>query len=66
MTLANHEMPSGTSQALDAITLRSLDGSTEAEFAPTANMLCCSLKHHGVEFRFPYWRSSRPVPETSG
>ena len=50
MTLANHEMPSGTSRALDAITLRSLDGSTEAEFVPTANMLCCSLKHHGVEF----------------
>ena len=50
MTLANHEMPSGTSQAFDAITLRSSDGSTEAEFVPTANMLCCSLKHHGVEF----------------
>ena len=66
MTLANDEMPSGTSQAFDAIALRSLDGSTEAEFVPTANMLCCSLKHHGVEFRFPYWRSSRPVPETSG
>ena len=49
-TLANHEMPSGTSQAFDAITLRSPDGSTEAEFVPTANMLCCSLKHHGVEF----------------
>ena len=49
-TLANHEMPSGTSQAFEAITLRSSDGSTEAEFVPTANMLCCSLKHHGVEF----------------
>jgi hypothetical protein len=50
MTLANHEMPSRTSLAFDAITLRSPDGSTEAEFVPTANMLCCSIKHHGLEF----------------
>ncbi len=49
-TLAKHETPSRTSQAFDAITLRSPGGSTEAEFVPTANTLCCSLKHHGVEF----------------
>jgi aldose 1-epimerase len=52
MMLANHEMPSGTSQAFDAITLRSSDGSTEADFVPTANMLCCSLERHGVEFLY--------------
>jgi len=49
-TLANYETPRRTSKAFDAITLGSPDGSTEAEFVPTANMLCGSLKHHGVEF----------------
>lgn len=37
------------SEEFESITLRSPDGSTEAEFVPTANMLCCSLKHHGAE-----------------
>src|SRR5437870_5568706 len=33
----------------DAVTLISSDGITEAEFVPHANMLCCSLRHAGVE-----------------
>lgn len=32
------------------VTVTSADGSTEAEFVPEANMVCCSLRHRGVEW----------------
>jgi galactose mutarotase-like enzyme len=32
------------------VTLTSPDGGTEAEFVPEANMVCCSLRHGGVEW----------------
>jgi aldose 1-epimerase len=32
------------------VTLTSPDGDTEAEFVPEANMICYSLRHHGVEW----------------
>lgn len=35
---------------LDSITVRSSDGRIEAEFVPGANLLCCSLRHDGVEY----------------
>jgi aldose 1-epimerase len=31
------------------LTLSSADGGTEAQVVPEANMLCCSLRHHGTE-----------------
>jgi aldose 1-epimerase len=37
-------------QGFDVVTLRSADGSTEAQFVPSANMLCSSLSHRGREF----------------
>lgn len=37
-------------EGFDSITLRSSDGGTEARFVPAANMVCCSLEHHGLEF----------------
>jgi aldose 1-epimerase len=42
--------PVAAAEGFGSITLRSVDGSTEAEFVPSANMVCCSLRHHGVEF----------------
>jgi galactose mutarotase-like enzyme len=35
------------------VTLTSPDGGTEAEFVPEANMICCSLRHHGAEWLEP-------------
>jgi aldose 1-epimerase len=32
------------------VTVTSPDGGTEAEFVPAANMICCSLRHQGVEW----------------
>ena len=32
------------------VTVTSPDGGTEAEFVPEANMICCSLRHRGVEW----------------
>ena len=46
---ANHQASVASGEGFESITLRSPDGSTEAEFVPAANMLCCSLRHHGVE-----------------
>ncbi len=34
----------------EAITLRSPDGGTTADFVPAANMVCCSLSHDGDEY----------------
>jgi aldose 1-epimerase len=35
---------------LATVTVSSADGGTEAEFAPEANMVCCSLRYRGVEW----------------
>jgi aldose 1-epimerase len=40
----------GSADGFDSISVASQDGSTEAEFVPDANMVCCSLTHHGAEF----------------
>jgi len=40
-------------RGLQTITLGSADGSTQAEFVPGANMVCCSLRYHGLEFLDP-------------
>jgi galactose mutarotase-like enzyme len=34
----------------DSVTLRSVDGSTEAEFVPGANLVCSSLRYFGAEY----------------
>jgi aldose 1-epimerase len=39
----------GSTQGIDTVTIRAADGLTEAEFAPGANMVCCSLRHRGSE-----------------
>jgi aldose 1-epimerase len=45
----DHQALVASREGFESITLRSLDGTTDAEFVPAANMLCCSLKHLGVE-----------------
>jgi aldose 1-epimerase len=37
-------------ERLESVTLRSVDGSTEAEFVPEANMVCSSLRYLGAEY----------------
>jgi galactose mutarotase-like enzyme len=39
----------GSAQEIETVALRSADGLTKAEFAPGANMVCCSLQHGGTE-----------------
>jgi aldose 1-epimerase len=39
----------GSAHGIETVTIRAADGMTEAEFAPEANMLCCSLRHRGAE-----------------
>jgi aldose 1-epimerase len=34
---------------VNTLLLSAADGTTEAQFVPEANMLCCSLRHHGRE-----------------
>jgi aldose 1-epimerase len=38
-----------TGAGLATVRLRDAEGSLEATFVPGANMLCCSLRHHGAE-----------------
>lgn len=33
-----------------SVRLRSVDGSTEAQFVPEANMICSSLRYLGAEY----------------
>lgn len=47
-----HVVANGAIEGLESITVRSADGSTEAEFVPSANMVCCSLRYRGVEFLY--------------
>jgi galactose mutarotase-like enzyme len=41
--------PATTADEFEHVTLRSADGTTEADFVPAANLVCCSLSHHGLE-----------------
>jgi len=42
--------PVPATKRVDSITLRSVDGSTQAEFVPGANMVCSSLRYRGAEY----------------
>lgn len=48
-SVAAHVAPVAATERLDSVTLRSVDGSTEAAFVPAANMVCSSLRYLGVE-----------------
>jgi aldose 1-epimerase len=39
----------GAPQEFETVVIRSAGGSTEAEFVPDANLLCCSLRDRGAE-----------------
>ncbi|MGP0047457.1 MAG: aldose 1-epimerase [Solirubrobacteraceae bacterium] len=39
-------------EGLERVAIRSADGELEAEFVPGANMLCCSMRHRGVELLY--------------
>ena len=49
-SLTSHAAPAPATERADCITLRSPDGSTEAEFVPGANMVCVSLRYLGAEY----------------
>ena len=49
-SLTSHAAPAPATERADCITLRSPDGSTEAEFVPGANMVCSSLRYLGAEY----------------
>jgi galactose mutarotase-like enzyme len=40
----------GATERVESVALRSVDGSTEAEFVPDANMICSSLRYLGEEY----------------
>ncbi len=42
----------GGGEGLERVAIRSADGELEAEFMPGANMLCCSMRHRGVELLY--------------
>jgi aldose 1-epimerase len=48
--LITHAAPVPSAGRLDSVTLRSVDGSTKAEFVPEANMVCGSLRYLGAEY----------------
>jgi len=49
-SLVSHSTSFPAGERLGSVRLRSADGSTEAEFVPQANMVCSSLRYHGVEY----------------
>jgi galactose mutarotase-like enzyme len=49
-SLTSQAAPLPAPERADCITLRSLDGSTKAEFVPGANMVCGSLRYLGAEY----------------
>lgn len=49
-SLITHADPVPATERLDSVTLRSVDGSTEAEFVPETNMVCSSLRYLGAEY----------------
>jgi aldose 1-epimerase len=49
-SLITHAASVPSTRRLDSVTLRSVDGTTEAEFVPEANMVCCSLRYLGAEY----------------
>jgi galactose mutarotase-like enzyme len=49
-SVVTHAARVAATRRLDSVALRSVDGSTEAEFVPAANMVCSSLRHLGAEY----------------
>ena len=49
-SLGSHPAPIAASDRAGSVVLRSVDGSTEAEFVPEANLLCSSLRYLGAEY----------------
>lgn len=49
-SVVTHAAPVAATRRLDSVTLRSVDGSTAAEFVPAVNMLCSSLRYLGAEY----------------
>jgi aldose 1-epimerase len=49
-SLAGHTTWVPDAARVETVTVRSVDGSTEAEFVPGAHMVCSSLRYHGVEY----------------
>jgi aldose 1-epimerase len=49
-SLTGHAAPVPATERAEHITLRSVDGTTEAEFVPQANMICSSLRYFGAEY----------------
>jgi aldose 1-epimerase len=48
-SLTSHT-PVGATERVESVVLRSVDGSTEAEFVPDASMVCSSLRYLGAEY----------------
>ena len=49
-SLTSHATSVEAPERVESVTLRSVDGSTEAEFVPEANMICSSLRYLGKEY----------------
>ena len=49
-SFTSHATAVGATERVESIALRSVDGSTEAEFVPEANMICSSLRYLGAEY----------------
>jgi aldose 1-epimerase len=49
-SFASHATSVGATERVESVALRSVDGSTEAEFVPEANMICSSLRYLGAEY----------------
>ncbi len=49
-SLTSHATSVGAAHRVESVALRSVDGSTEAEFVPEANMICSSLRYLGAEY----------------
>jgi aldose 1-epimerase len=45
----DRQLGAGTVEGFPTITLTSADRTTQADFVPEANMLCCSLRYRGAE-----------------
>ena len=49
-SLARYAIPVPASEPVESVRLRSVDGSTEAQFVPEASMACSSLRYLGAEY----------------
>ena len=48
-SFTSHATSVRAAERVESVALRSVDGSTEAEFVPEANMICSSLRYLGAE-----------------